>query len=70
MTAETALGQLDRVRAVEYEQAGQRIVQMTKPDQTTERLLRARGIKQIPPLLASERLKRPRPLQPALNTPV
>ncbi len=41
---------------------------MTQSDRTTERILRALGVKQIPALLASERLKRPRPLQPALDT--
>ncbi len=67
MTAETALGQLDRVRAVEYEQAGQRIVRMTKPDQATARLLRPLGVKQIPALLASQRLEQPRSLPRALG---
>ncbi len=70
MSAKTVLRRMNRVKAVEYDQAGYRIVQMTQPDQTTARIVRAVGIRQTPILVASERLAKPSPLQPTRDTPV
>jgi hypothetical protein len=56
MTAERALDRLNRVQAVEYEQAGFRIVQMTQPDHSAERILDALGVSSVPALLSSERM--------------
>ncbi len=70
MTAGAELRHLNRVQAVEYEQAGQRIVQMTELDETTEPILRTLGVRQLTILLASTRLARPRPIQPALESAV